>query len=80
MEKLYERGVPEYLSIPLSCEHLTYVQEHNPKVRECLADGILEGRRETTYKAWEVEQGNGNWSITQLCQYDVAAAARSKLI
>ena len=65
MEKLYERGIPEYLSIPLSCEHLTYVQEHNPKVRECSADGISKARnlfeRAVTAAAVHVAQGSQIW-------------------
>ncbi|OMO65610.1 hypothetical protein COLO4_31114 [Corchorus olitorius] len=65
VEKLYERGVSEYLSIPLWCEYLNYVQEHDPKVRECSADGISKARnlfeRAITAAAIHVSQGSEIW-------------------
>lgn len=65
VEKLYERGVSEYLSIPLWCEYLNYVQEHDPKVRECSADGISKARnlfeRAVTASALHVAQGSQIW-------------------
>ncbi|XVF75100.1 hypothetical protein PTKIN_Ptkin13bG0160900 [Pterospermum kingtungense] len=65
VEKLYERGVSEYLSIPLWCEYLNYVQEHDPKVQECSADGISKARnlfeRAVTAAALHVSQGPQIW-------------------
>ncbi|XVF23161.1 hypothetical protein REPUB_Repub13aG0013400 [Reevesia pubescens] len=65
VEKLYERGISEYLSIPLWCEYVNYVQEHDPKVRECSADGISKARnlfeRAVTAAALHVSQGSQIW-------------------
>ncbi|THG04523.1 hypothetical protein TEA_010714 [Camellia sinensis var. sinensis] len=44
IEKLYERGVYNYLSVSLWCDYLNFVQEHDPSVRECSAVGILKAR------------------------------------
>ncbi|CAL5380029.1 unnamed protein product [Camellia sinensis] len=44
IEKLYERGVYDYLSVSLWCDYLNFVQEHDPSVRECSAVGILKAR------------------------------------
>lgn len=44
IEKLYERGVSDYLSIPLWCDYLNFVQEHEPSVRECSAAGVSKAR------------------------------------
>ncbi|KAJ4846914.1 hypothetical protein Tsubulata_010310 [Turnera subulata] len=41
---LYERAVSEYLSVPLWCSYLNYVQEHDPSVRQCSPDGISKAR------------------------------------
>ncbi|KAK8678948.1 hypothetical protein V6N13_144423 [Hibiscus sabdariffa] len=65
VEKLYERGISEYLSIPLWCEYLNSVQEHDPKVRDCSADGISKARdlfeRAVTAAALHVSQGSLIW-------------------
>ncbi|KAK8584620.1 hypothetical protein V6N13_138577 [Hibiscus sabdariffa] len=65
VEKLYERGVSEYLSIPLWCDYLKSVQEHDPKVRDCSADGISKARdlfeRAVTAAALHVSQGSLIW-------------------
>ncbi|PPR92373.1 hypothetical protein GOBAR_AA28295 [Gossypium barbadense] len=74
VEKLYERGISEYLSIPLWCEYLNYVQEHDPKVRDCLADGISKARnlfeRAVTAAALHVSQGSQIWDA--YIQYEQA--------
>ncbi|KAG4145696.1 hypothetical protein ERO13_D05G110000v2 [Gossypium hirsutum] len=74
VEKLYERGISEYLSIPLWCEYLNYVQEHDPKVRDCLADGISKARnlfeRAVTAAALHVSQGSQIWDA--YIQYEEA--------
>ncbi|XVE91288.1 hypothetical protein DITRI_Ditri20bG0141400 [Diplodiscus trichospermus] len=65
VEKLYERGISEYLSIPLWCEYLNYVQEHDPEVRQCSADGISKARnlfeRAVTAAALHVALGSQIW-------------------
>lgn len=44
IEKLYERGVSDYLSVPLWCDYLNFVQEHDPSVSECSAAGNAKAR------------------------------------
>ncbi|XP_021298484.1 squamous cell carcinoma antigen recognized by T-cells 3 [Herrania umbratica] len=65
VEKLYEKGISEYLSVSLWCEYLNYVQEHDPKVRQCSADGISKARnlfeRAVTAAALHVAQGFRIW-------------------
>ncbi|KAE8711206.1 hypothetical protein F3Y22_tig00110300pilonHSYRG00004 [Hibiscus syriacus] len=65
VEKLYQRGIFEYLSIPLWCEYLNYVQRHDKKVCDCSADGISKARnlfeRAVTAAALHVSQGSLIW-------------------
>ncbi|KAK6263531.1 hypothetical protein SCA6_018965 [Theobroma cacao] len=65
VEKLYERGISEYLSVSLWCEYLNYAQEHDPEVRQCSADGISKARnlfeRAVTAAALHVAQGFRIW-------------------
>ncbi|KAE8688795.1 hypothetical protein F3Y22_tig00110956pilonHSYRG00244 [Hibiscus syriacus] len=65
VQKLYERGLSEYLSIPVWCQYLNYVQEHDPKVRDCSADGISKARnlfeRAVTAASLHVSQGSLIW-------------------
>ncbi|KAL9246096.1 hypothetical protein vseg_019674 [Gypsophila vaccaria] len=44
IEKLYERGVSDYLSVPLWCDYLEFMQEHDPSIRECSAAGVSKAR------------------------------------
>ncbi|XAR56245.1 hypothetical protein NMG60_11036649 [Bertholletia excelsa] len=44
IEKLYERGIFEYLSVPLWCDYLDFVQEHDPSIRKCSPEGISKMR------------------------------------
>ncbi|ONK78415.1 uncharacterized protein A4U43_C02F18530 [Asparagus officinalis] len=44
IEKLYECGVHEYLSVPSWCDYLNFVQEHDQFVSQCASDGILKMR------------------------------------
>ncbi|KAK9678015.1 hypothetical protein RND81_11G182000 [Saponaria officinalis] len=44
IEKLYERGVSDYLSVLLWCDYLEFVQEHVPSIRECSAAGVSKAR------------------------------------
>ncbi|XP_021751475.1 squamous cell carcinoma antigen recognized by T-cells 3-like isoform X2 [Chenopodium quinoa] len=44
IEKIYERGVSDYLSVPLWCDYLNFVQEHDLSIRECSASGVSKAR------------------------------------
>ncbi|KAA3479506.1 squamous cell carcinoma antigen recognized by T-cells 3-like isoform X2 [Gossypium australe] len=65
VEKLYERGISEYLSIPLWREYLNYVLQHDPKVCDNSVDGISKARnlfeRAVTAAALHVAQGSQIW-------------------
>ncbi|XP_002527822.2 squamous cell carcinoma antigen recognized by T-cells 3 [Ricinus communis] len=65
VEKLYERGVSDYLSVPLWCDYLNYVQECNLLVRECSSDGLSKARniyeRALTAAGLHVAEGNKLW-------------------
>ncbi|KAL3643800.1 hypothetical protein CASFOL_014615 [Castilleja foliolosa] len=67
VEKLYERGVSDYLSVPLWCEYLNFVQEHDPSVRECSASGISKARnlfeRALTAAGLHVAEGHKIWEL-----------------
>ncbi|KAM1531250.1 hypothetical protein ACFX1T_020271 [Malus domestica] len=65
IEKLYERGVFEYLSISLWCDYLDFVKENDPSVRECSPAGISKARdlfeRALTAAGLHVSEGNKLW-------------------
>ncbi|KAF9690327.1 hypothetical protein SADUNF_Sadunf01G0184000 [Salix dunnii] len=65
VEKIYDRGVFDYLSISLWCDYLNYIQEHDPSVRECSPDGISKARnlfeRALTAAGLHVAEGNKIW-------------------
>ncbi|XP_019052707.1 PREDICTED: squamous cell carcinoma antigen recognized by T-cells 3-like isoform X2 [Nelumbo nucifera] len=65
IEKLYERGVHEYLSVSLWCDYVNFVQEHDPSVRECSSDGIKKMRdlfeRALTAGGLHIVEGNKIW-------------------
>ncbi|XP_010270737.1 PREDICTED: squamous cell carcinoma antigen recognized by T-cells 3-like [Nelumbo nucifera] len=65
IEKLYERGVHEYLSVSLWCDYVNFVQEHDPSVRECSSDGIKKMRdlfeRALTAGGLHLVEGNKIW-------------------
>lgn len=42
--EIYEKGVHEYLSVPLWCDYLNFVQENDPMVRQCTHDGVSKMR------------------------------------
>uniref|UniRef100_A0A803N661 RRM domain-containing protein n=1 Tax=Chenopodium quinoa TaxID=63459 RepID=A0A803N661_CHEQI len=44
IEKIYERGVSDYLSVPLWCDYLNFVQEHDISIREFSASGVSKAR------------------------------------
>ncbi|CAN0913328.1 Squamous cell carcinoma antigen recognized by T-cells 3 [Linum grandiflorum] len=65
IEKLYERGVCDYLSVSLWCEYLNYIQQCDPSVRECSPDGISKARnlfeRALTAGGLHIAEGNKIW-------------------
>ncbi|PSS19003.1 Squamous cell carcinoma antigen recognized by T-cells 3 like [Actinidia chinensis var. chinensis] len=65
IEKLYERGVFDYLSVSLWCDYLNFVQEHEPSVRECSPAGVLKARnlfeRALTAAGLHVTEGYKIW-------------------
>ncbi|XP_058215043.1 uncharacterized protein LOC131326319 [Rhododendron vialii] len=65
IEKLYECGVFDYLSVSLWCDYLNFVQEHEPSVRECSPVGILKARdlfeRALTAAGLHVAEGHRIW-------------------
>ncbi|KAL3620760.1 hypothetical protein CASFOL_035672 [Castilleja foliolosa] len=67
VEKLYERGVSDYLSVSLWCDYLNFVQEHDPSVRECSASGISKARnifeRALAAAGLHVAEGHKIWEL-----------------
>jgi len=65
IEKLYERGVFDYLSVSLWCDYLNFVQEHEQSVRECSPVGISKARdlfeRALTAAGLHVAEGHKIW-------------------
>ncbi|XP_073155276.1 uncharacterized protein [Henckelia pumila] len=65
VEKLYERGVSDYLSVSLWCDYLNFVQEHDISVRECSAAGISKARnlfeRALTAAGLHIAEGHRIW-------------------
>ncbi|XP_043722052.1 squamous cell carcinoma antigen recognized by T-cells 3 isoform X2 [Telopea speciosissima] len=65
IEKLFERGLHEYLSVSLWCDCITYVQENDPSVHEYSPAGILKMRnlfeRALTAAGLHVVEGNKIW-------------------
>ncbi|KAL7119740.1 hypothetical protein ACP275_02G080600 [Erythranthe tilingii] len=67
VEKLYERGVSDYLSVSLWCDYLNFIQEYDPSVRECSAVGIKKARnlfeRALTSGGVHVAEGHRIWDL-----------------
>ncbi|KAL0422191.1 UNVERIFIED_CONTAM: Squamous cell carcinoma antigen recognized by T-cells 3 [Sesamum latifolium] len=67
VERLYERGVSDYLSVALWCDYLNFVQEYDPSVRECSAAGISKARnlfeRALTAAGLHVTEGRRIWEL-----------------
>ncbi|KAL2939468.1 Squamous cell carcinoma antigen recognized by T-cells 3 [Bienertia sinuspersici] len=65
IEKLYERGVSDYLSVPLWCDYLSFVQEHEPSIRDCSAAGVSKARnlfeRALTAAGLHFSEGSKIW-------------------
>ncbi|KAH9750297.1 EMBRYO DEFECTIVE 140 [Citrus sinensis] len=67
VEKIYERGVSDYLSVPLWCDYLKFVQEYDPSIRAFLPDGISKARnlfeRAITAAGLHVSEGSKIWEL-----------------
>ncbi|KAK9286615.1 hypothetical protein L1049_015015 [Liquidambar formosana] len=65
IEKLYERGVFDYLSVSLWCDYINFVQQYDPSVRDCSAAGILKARnlfeRALTAAGLHIAEGSKIW-------------------
>ncbi|KAM7481993.1 hypothetical protein LguiB_006576 [Lonicera macranthoides] len=65
IEKLYERGVLDYLSVPLWCDYVSFVKEHDPLVRGCSPEGTSKVRnlfeRALTAAGLHVAEGSKTW-------------------
>ncbi|XP_020519015.1 squamous cell carcinoma antigen recognized by T-cells 3 [Amborella trichopoda] len=44
VEKIYEQGVEEYLSVSLWCDYLNFIQENDPSVSQCTSAGVAKMR------------------------------------
>ncbi|KAG2576290.1 hypothetical protein PVAP13_6NG016074 [Panicum virgatum] len=74
VEKLYERGVQEYLSIKLWRDYLDYVEEHDPSVSQCTPAGLSKMRdlfeRAITAGGLHVTEGSKLWAAYR--EYEMA--------
>ncbi|KAF8712673.1 hypothetical protein HU200_028434 [Digitaria exilis] len=74
IEKLYERGVQEYLSIKLWRDYLDFVEEHDPSVSQCTPSGLSKMRdlfeRAITAGGLHVAEGSKLWSAYR--EYEMA--------
>ncbi|KAF3340792.1 squamous cell carcinoma antigen recognized by T-cells 3 [Carex littledalei] len=65
IEKLYERAVQEYLSVPLWCDYINFVQERDESVLQCSPNGATKMRelleRAITVAGFHVTEGNKIW-------------------
>ncbi|XP_024039783.1 squamous cell carcinoma antigen recognized by T-cells 3 isoform X2 [Citrus clementina] len=75
VEKIYERGVSDYLSVPLWCDYLKFVQEYDPSIREFLPDGISKARnlfeRAVTAAGLHVSEGSKIWELYREFELDI---------
>ncbi|EPS71935.1 hypothetical protein M569_02822, partial [Genlisea aurea] len=67
VEKLYERGVADYLSVSLWCDYLNFIQEYDPSVRDCSSAGISKARnlfeRALTAGGLHIPEGHKIWDL-----------------
>ncbi|CAL5004495.1 unnamed protein product [Urochloa decumbens] len=74
IEKLYDRGVQEYLSIKLWRDYLDYVEEHDPSVSQCTTSGLSKMRdlfeRAITAGGLHVTEGSKLWAAYR--EYEMA--------
>ncbi|PKA56637.1 Heterogeneous nuclear ribonucleoprotein 1 [Apostasia shenzhenica] len=65
IEKLYDRGVHEYLSVPLWCDYIEFVQEYDSLVSECSPAGVSKMRtlfeRALTAAGLHATEGHKIW-------------------
>lgn len=65
IEKLYDRGVSDYLSVPLWYDFINFVRENDPSVCECSVAGVSKGRnlfeRALTAAGLHVTEGKKIW-------------------
>ncbi|KAJ4783243.1 Squamous cell carcinoma antigen recognized by T-cells 3 [Rhynchospora pubera] len=65
IEQLYERAVQEYLSVPLWCDYINFVQEHDKLVSQCSPGGVTKMRelleRAITAAGFHVSEGSKIW-------------------
>ncbi|CAL9775909.1 unnamed protein product [Musa acuminata subsp. burmannicoides] len=65
VEKLYERAVQDYLSVPLWCDYINFVQEHDASISRCSPDGVSKMRqlfeRALTAAGLHIIEGNKIW-------------------
>ncbi|KAF7109329.1 hypothetical protein CFC21_109608 [Triticum aestivum] len=74
IEKLYERGVQEYLNIKLWRDYLDYVEEHDQSVSQCSQSGLSKMRdlyeRAITAGGLHVTEGSKLWEAYR--EYEMA--------
>ncbi|KAJ1266928.1 hypothetical protein BS78_07G017400 [Paspalum vaginatum] len=74
IEKLYERGVQEYLSIKLWRDYLDFVEEHDQSVSQCTPSGLSKMRdlfeRAITAGGLHVTEGSKLWTAYR--EYEMA--------
>ncbi|XP_062195601.1 uncharacterized protein LOC133898842 [Phragmites australis] len=74
VEKLYERGVQEYLSVKLWQDYLDYVEEHDQLVSQCSPSGLSKMRdlfeRAITAGGLHVTEGSKLWAAYR--EYEMA--------
>uniref|UniRef100_A0ACD5WV14 Uncharacterized protein n=1 Tax=Avena sativa TaxID=4498 RepID=A0ACD5WV14_AVESA len=79
IEKLYECGVQEYLSIKLWRDHLDYVEEHDQSVSQCTQSGLSKMRdlyeRAITAGGLHVTEGSKLWEAYR--EYEMAILTMS---
>ncbi|XP_060167535.1 uncharacterized protein LOC132598590 isoform X1 [Lycium barbarum] len=67
IEKLFERGVSDYLSVALWCDYLSFVQEHDQSVSTLSAAGISKARnlfeRALVAAGLHVAEGSKIWEL-----------------
>ncbi|MCD7458196.1 hypothetical protein HAX54_037515 [Datura stramonium] len=67
IEKLFERGVSDYLSVALWCDYINFVQEHDQSIRTLSAAGISRARnlleRALVAAGLHVAEGSRIWEL-----------------
>ncbi|OIT07338.1 PREDICTED: squamous cell carcinoma antigen recognized by T-cells 3 [Nicotiana attenuata] len=75
IEKLFERGVSDYLSVALWCDYLSFVQEHDQSVRTRSVGGISKARnlfeRALVAAGLHVAEGSRIWELYREFEQDL---------